>query len=63
MYLDNYLKSFQEGLKATECRVLENSMGIDSFFVALNSKISDKTRIFFYGNGASMAFASHMSLD
>lgn len=63
MYLDNYLKSFQEGLKSTECRLLSVPTSIDNWFVELNSQISDKTRIFFYGNGASMAFASHMSLD
>lgn len=63
MYLDNYLNSFQEGLKATECRVSDTPMSIDNFFEELNSKISNRTRIFFYGNGASMAFASHMSLD
>ena len=63
MFLVNYLNSFHEGLKATECHVSEIPTGIDKFFEELNSKISDKTRIFFYGNGASMAFASHMSLD
>lgn len=63
MYNDNYLKSFRNGILKTEFKINQNPINQDLFFSQLNNLITHKTRIFFYGNGASMAFASHMSLD
>jgi D-sedoheptulose 7-phosphate isomerase len=63
MYSSNYLNAFNRGLQSVECRYVESALSLDDFFAKINSRINSQTRIFFYGNGASMAFASHMSLD
>lgn len=63
MYSSNYLNAFNVGIKCVECRFPEGELNLDEFFEKINSRINSQTRIFFYGNGASMAFASHMSLD
>lgn len=63
MYSIFYLNAFNDGVKSVECRSAEGILSIDDFFTKINSRIKSHTRIFFYGNGASMAFASHMSLD
>jgi len=63
MFSNNYLNAFNQGIKAIECRSSEGVLSLDDFFTKINSRIKSETRIFFYGNGASMAFASHMSLD
>lgn len=63
MYSKNYLESFRKGLTSTVCLHEGRQLNCDDFFNVLNSKITSQSRLFFYGNGASMAFASHMSLD
>ena len=63
MWYKNYRNSFIKGLDSTVYTVEGKPVNFDDFFNYLNSKITAHTRIFFYGNGASMAFASHMSLD
>jgi D-sedoheptulose 7-phosphate isomerase len=63
MYSRNYLNAFNEGIQSTECRWEESLLSLDDFFTKINSRFNDQTRLFFYGNGASMAFASHMALD
>lgn len=63
MYSIKYLQSFNEGLGSVECKHQGDLLDLEEFFRLLNSCIKTNTRIFFYGNGASMAFASHMSLD
>ena len=63
MYNKNYLNSFHQGILKSEFKIYRKDIDQDDFFNKINGLISEKTRIFFYGNGASMAFASHMSLD
>ena len=63
MYHEDYLSAFSAGLELVECVFQNEELSIDNFFKSLNSQITNETRIFFYGNGASMAFASHMALD
>ena len=63
MYSSNYLNSFNDGIESVKCKLANEALSLDEFFTQINSRINSQTRIFFYGNGASMAFASHMSLD
>ncbi len=63
MYSKNYISSFQQGIDKVTCKIAGNIVEIDDFFISINDNIVSNTRLFFYGNGASMAFASHMSLD
>jgi len=63
MYSTNYLNAFNNGIESVECRLADELLSVDDFFTKINSRIKNQTRLFFYGNGASMAFSSHMSLD
>lgn len=63
MYSNYYLNAFSNGIESVECRLADQLLSVDEFFTKINSRIGNQSRIFFYGNGASMAFASHMSLD
>lgn len=62
-YVSNYLNAFNKGIQTAETRVHGNFVSNDEFFERLVELTKNGGRLFFYGNGASMAFASHMSLD
>ena len=62
-YSDQYLKSFYKGLKSTEFSGNSRIISSDKFIDDISKLINPNTRLFFYGNGASMAFANHMALD
>ena len=62
-YARDYLKAFNEGIEKTETRVHGSFVSKKEFFEKLVRLCKNGGRMFFYGNGASMAFASHMSLD
>jgi D-sedoheptulose 7-phosphate isomerase len=63
MYSKQYRESFLHGIENSIFEISTKNVETEHFFKKLNSNIKEETRIFFYGNGASMAFASHMSLD
>ena len=65
-YSTLYLNNFSSICSDTEFKWGNKNCDIDSFFellVKFTSKLNDKSKIFFYGNGASHSFAEHMSLD
>jgi len=63
MYTRNYLSSFKSGLDNTIFEHNKELIEGEEFFNKLIEKIDKKSRLFFYGNGASMAFSIHMALD
>lgn len=66
-YHKNYYKSITEGLKNSAFFIDSIDTSGDNFFKEVNNlllKIKKKSkRIYFFGNGASAAFANHMALD
>jgi len=67
LYHNNYIDSIYKGLK-NSVFFIENKKVKDKFFFdTINMVIKgihkDKNRLFFFGNGASSAFANHMALD
>ena len=66
-YTDNYIDTFNTGIKRAEYSILRKSQTKDDFLkhlLELTLKLkSSKGRIFFFGNGASASFANHMALD
>ena len=67
MYEVNYLSSFNSYLSETLFKWDDREVDSSEFFeklIALTKKTKQKeAKIFFYGNGASFAFADHMALD
>ena len=66
-YYSNYFSSISIGLESTQYFHLSNSITPLEIFTDLNKLIdqirSNSGKIFFFGNGASAAFANHMALD
>jgi D-sedoheptulose 7-phosphate isomerase len=66
-YYFNYFKSIQTGLTSSLFYKNKKELSPDTFFEILNIKFNKikqfQNRIFFFGNGASSAFANHMALD
>jgi D-sedoheptulose 7-phosphate isomerase len=67
MYLKNYVNSINNGLIESTFKINQKTIDGDAFFeklVAYTNEVElNKGRIFFFGNGASAAFANHMALD
>lgn len=67
-YFNSYLDSFTRSLSSLETTLLNGELiDLDQWLPSIESLTSDVQqrggRFFFAGNGASAAFASHMSLD
>jgi len=66
-YYSNYLNSISKGLKSSIFRVNSEKVRASVFLDKVNMTFfnikKDNNKIFFLGNGASSAFANHMSLD
>jgi D-sedoheptulose 7-phosphate isomerase len=67
MYFKNYFNSIKEGLDKTIFYIDSNDTNPNDFFNEIkkihNQLLQSKNKIFFFGNGASAAFANHMALD
>lgn len=66
-YHINYFKSISEALNKTTYHFNAVSASSSDFFAIIKEKMNglreSDSRIFFFGNGASAAFANHMALD
>lgn len=66
-YYFNYFKSINEGLNKSIYYINQNVAETDNFFQSISSILrslrENKRIIYFFGNGASAAFANHMALD
>ena len=66
-YHINYFNSINKGLLNSRSFINYSEVGMDSFLTQINKLLKllgrKKNRIFFFGNGASAAFANHMALD
>lgn len=66
-YYSNYFLSISQGLESAQYFHLANVATPSKMFTDLNRQIdqirSNSGKIFFFGNGASAAFANHMALD
>ena len=66
-YYLNYFKSIEEGLKKSEYFINNVNAKPTLFFTELNKILNilrtNRNKIYFFGNGASAAFANHMALD
>ena len=66
-YYSNYFKSISQGLKKSVYYVNQEVSEPELFFQIINDIVTKLretgNRIFFFGNGASAAFANHMALD
>lgn len=66
-YFSNYFNSVFEGLKRTNFYLKEKSINPEIFFKKINKILcqvkTSKNKLYFFGNGASAAFANHMALD
>ena len=66
-YYSNYFKSISQGLDDslyfTNLQVTEPEIFFQEIKKILNKLRKDKNKIYFFGNGASAAFANHMALD
>ena len=67
MYFKNYFNSIKKGLDKTIYYIDSNDTNPNDFFNEIkkihNQSLKSKNKIFFFGNGASAAFANHMALD
>jgi len=67
MYFKNYFNLIREGLDKTLYYIDCNDSNPNDFFneikIINNQLLQSKNKIFFFGNGASAAFANHMALD
>ena len=67
MYQKKYFNSINESLKKSCYSISQNSSEIETFFTKINSILNSiqksNNKIYFFGNGASAAFANHMALD
>ena len=66
-YSTNYFDSIYEGLNKTKFFSGAEQLSSELLFSSINDLLNDlskkKNKIFFFGNGASAAFANHMALD
>jgi D-sedoheptulose 7-phosphate isomerase len=66
-YYKKYIKSINEGLNNSSYFINHDISEADHFFQTIKSVLSSirnhKGIIYFFGNGASAAFANHMALD
>ena len=66
-YYLNYFNSISDGLKSTKYYTDKKSVQPNVFFNTINELIiklkNSNHKIYFFGNGASAAFANHMALD
>ena len=66
-YFSNYFKSINTGLNNSKYYLEKNEINAEIFFDKIKKHLellrSTKNKIFFFGNGASAAFANHMALD
>lgn len=66
-YYVNYFKCISEGLFNTTYHINSEAITPGDFFRKIKEKLTEvrstSNRLFFFGNGASAAFANHMALD
>ena len=66
-YYLNYFKSISQGLEDSKYYLDQQASEPDEFFKVIKGILlklrETKNKIFFFGNGASAAFANHMALD
>lgn len=66
-YYTNYFNSISKGLIESKFSISNTETSPDLFFDTIKSIIVNlrlnKNKIYFFGNGASAAFANHMALD
>jgi len=66
-YYKNYFNQIKKGLEETTYFHQNNIINAEFFFQEIKNALiicrDNKYRIFFFGNGASAAFANHMALD
>lgn len=66
-YYSNYINSINNGLINSKYYSKNSEVKGDAFFKEIKNIVHElresKCRIFFFGNGASAAFANHMALD
>ena len=67
MYQNKYFNSINKSLKKSCYSISQKSSDIEIFFIKINSLLhsikKSNNKIYFFGNGASAAFANHMALD
>ena len=66
-YYSNYFKSIKQGLEESKYYTNQQLSEPDLFFKTVKDNLKKlretKSKIYFFGNGASAAFANHMALD
>lgn len=66
-YYSNYFKSINQGLEESLYFINQDLSEPEVFFNTIKSNLTKlretKSKIYFFGNGASAAFANHMALD
>ena len=66
-YYSNYFKSIGQGLADSIYFLEQKNIEPELFFQTIKGVLKKlretKNKIFFFGNGASAAFANHMALD
>ena len=66
-YYSNYFKSISQGLEQSLCYANQQVSEPELFFETIKGILiklrENKNKIYFFGNGASAAFANHMALD
>ena len=66
-YYENYFKSISKGLLESDYQIDQQKTEPEFFFQKIKENLKklreSRNRIYFFGNGASAAFASHMALD
>jgi D-sedoheptulose 7-phosphate isomerase len=67
MFYKNYFRAITFGMESSLYFIKSSQTSPDVFFQTIKSNLiglrENKNRIFFFGNGASAAFANHMALD
>ena len=66
-YYSNYFKSISQGLEESLYYANQQLSEPEFFFQTIKTSLKilreTKSKIYFFGNGASAAFANHMALD
>lgn len=67
MYQNKYFNSINESLNKSSYLISQKHVDIQTFFTKINTILNSiqksNNKIYFFGNGASAAFANHMALD